>query len=48
MAPYTSTKGSGRGIGLFNANLSLESFGGFLSISNENGAKLVITLEKYE
>jgi two-component system sensor histidine kinase RegB len=43
-APYTSTKGKGRGIGLFNANLSLESMGGSMSIYNENGATIEIEL----
>lgn len=46
MAPYTSTKGKGRGIGLFNAGLTLESMGGSLKISNRNGALIQLILEK--
>lgn len=45
-APYTSTKGQGRGIGLFNANLSLESMGGSLSIQNNDGALITIELQE--
>ena len=38
-APYTSTKGRGRGLGLYTAQMSLESMGGELSISNtDHGA----------
>lgn len=46
MAPYTSTKGKGRGIGLFNANLSIEAMGGKLKIENNTGALVKILLEK--
>ena len=40
-APYTTTKGRGRGLGLFTAMMSLESIGGELSISNNKIGALI-------
>ncbi len=46
-APYTSTKGRGRGLGLYTVYISMESMGGELKISNtEHGARLELILQK--
>jgi two-component system sensor histidine kinase RegB len=43
-APYNTTKGQGRGLGLYNCVLSLEASGGGLSIYNDNGAVVELYL----
>ena len=45
-APYTSTKGRGRGLGLFSSLISIESMGGSMKISNNNGANIVLEFQK--
>ncbi len=44
-APYNTTKGQGRGLGLYNCALGLEACGGTLNIYNNSGAVLELYLE---
>ncbi len=45
-APYNTSKGQGRGLGLYNLNLALEALGGQISIYNDQGAVVALHFNK--